>query len=341
MRKKSIRIISLVLCLCMALMLLAGCGGGTSKSGTKKESAPEIDGLKYESEVKVDYATHFHIYKYEGGYSLIKIKDSGDQFLVVPKGKKAPEGLSSKITVLKKPVKNIYLAATACMAMFKSMDALDSVRMTSIKADEWSVPEAKKLMKQGKIIYAGKYDQPDYELILKNKCDLTVESTMITHSPETKEMIEDLKIPVLVDYSSFESDPLGRTEWIKVYGVITGHEKQAEAFFEKQKKIINKIKQYKSTGKTVAFFYISSDGKAVVRRSSDYIPTMIKLAGGEYVFKDLGNTSHSTSVPMSMEKFYETAKDADFIVYNGSIDGTVKTKEALIAKNSLLKKFKA
>lgn len=341
MRKKTNLIISLLLCICMTAVLLAGCGSSTSESGTKTSGAPEIKGLEFQSETKVDHAEHFHIYKYKGGYSLIKIKDSGDEFLVVPKGKKAPEGLSDKITVLKKPVKNIYLAATACMAMFKSMDALDSVRMTSIKADEWSVPEAKKLMKQGKIIYAGKYDQPDYELILKNKCDLTVESTMITHSPETKEMLEDIGIPVLVDYSSFESDPLGRTEWIKVYGAVTGHEKQAEAFFEKQEKIINRIKKYKSTGKTVAFFYISSDGKAVVRRSSDYIPTMIKLAGGEYVFKDLGDSSNSTSVPMSMEKFYQTAKDADIIIYNGSIDSSVKTMDALLAKNSLLKKFKA
>ena len=44
-------------------------------------------------------------------------------------------------------------------------------------------------------------------------------------------MIEDLDIPVFVDYSSYESHPLGRTEWIKVYGAMLNKEKEAEAFF--------------------------------------------------------------------------------------------------------------
>ena len=164
---------------------------------------------------------------------------------------------------------------------------------------------------------------------------------MINHSPKTKETIESLKIPVLVDYSSYESNPLGRTEWIKVYGAITGHEKQAKEFFDKQAAVVNKISKAKSTGKTVAFFYISTDGKAVVRRGNDYIPTMIKMAGGKYVFDDLGLKSKKTSIEMSMEKFYETAMDADYIIYNGSIDGTVHNKKDLLAKTDLLKKFKA
>ena len=60
---------------------------------------------------------------------------------------------------------------------------------------------------------------------------LAVESTMILHSPKVQEMIEDLDIPVFVDYSSYESHPLGRTEWIKVYGAMLNKEKEAEAIF--------------------------------------------------------------------------------------------------------------
>ena len=52
-----------------------------------------------------------------------------DRFLLVPEGKEAPEGLDEDIKVLQKPIDRIYLAATASMAMFVSMDALDHVRM--------------------------------------------------------------------------------------------------------------------------------------------------------------------------------------------------------------------
>ena len=64
--------------------------------------------------------------------------------------------------------------------------------------------------------YAGKYNAPDYELILSKACDLAIESTMISHSPEVKEQLEQLGIPVLVERSSYESHPLGRMEWLKL-----------------------------------------------------------------------------------------------------------------------------
>lgn len=62
------------------------------------------------------------------------------------------------------------------------------------------------------------YSAPDYELILSKNCDLAIESTMIYHKPEVKEKLEQFGIPVLVEHSSYESHPLGRTEWLKLYG---------------------------------------------------------------------------------------------------------------------------
>lgn len=288
----------------------------------------------------LQYANQFAVYSYEDGYKLIDIKEEG-QFLVVPKGKDAPEGLSKDITVLKQPLDHIYVAATASMALFSSMNGLDNVSMTSLKKNGWSFDSIKKKMDSGDIVYAGKYNEPDYELLLDRKCDLAVESTMIYHTPDVQDMISDLKIPVLVDRSSYETNPLGRTEWIRLYGVLTGHEKDAESFFSAQVKKIKKLEGFKNTEKTVAFFYISTDGKAVVRRSSDYVPTMIEMAGGRYIFKKLDDPNGRTSVPMTIEKFYDTAADADYVVYNGSIDGTVHTKADLLAKDPIMKKFTA
>ena len=53
---------------------------------------------------------------------------------------------------------------------------------------------------------------------------------MIYHNPEVKEKLEDLGIPVLVEMSSYESHPLGRLEWIRVYGLLTDREKEADEF---------------------------------------------------------------------------------------------------------------
>jgi iron complex transport system substrate-binding protein len=154
-------------------------------------------------------------------------------------------------------------------------------------------------------------------------------------------MIEDLGIPVMVDRASYESDPMGRAEWIKLYGVLTDHEKEAETFFKEQMDSLKELDDFQNTEKTVAFFYISTDNKVVVRRSTDYIPKMIDIAGARYVFKDLDSEDGRIAIDMSMEQFYDSAKDADYIVYNGSIDSSVKTMKDLVSKDPIMKQMKA
>ena len=342
MKGRCTRYISILLAVVITVMaLLTGCsGGGSGKESKKSGEAPEIKGLTFESEMKLERATEFSVFHYEDGYDLIDIHDQ-QRFLLVPEGGKAPEGLDEDIIVLEKPVDRIYLAATAAMAMFVSMDALDHIRMSSIRQDGWTFEEPIKAMDSGDILYAGKYSEPDYETMLDEQCDLALESTMIDHSPEVKEMIEDLGIPVMVDRASYESDPMGRAEWIKLYGVLTDHEKEAEAFFDEQMESIRDLDDFENTEKTVAFFYISTDGKVVVRRSTDYIPRMIDIAGARYVFKDLDDEGGRITVDMSVEQFYDTAKDADYIIYNGSIDSSVKTMDDLLEKDPILKKMSA
>lgn len=336
---------ALVLSIIMVMALITGCGGPGSSSGSGSRSArsssgshPDISGLKYQSSLKLDYAKQFQVYRYQGGYKVISIKQEGS-FLVVPKGKSKPKGLSDDITVIRQPLKNVYLAATAAMSLLCDIQGDQAVRMSSIRASEWSFSEPKKRMEKKEMLFAGKYSEPDYELLVKEKCDLALESTMIYHTPEVKNMIEKLHIPVLVDRSSFEDTPLGRMEWIKLYGVLMNRESQAEKFFNKQEEKTRHLK--KGAHKTVAFFYISTDGKAVVRRSDDYVPAIIKMAGGTYAYDSVGKTSKSISVPMNMEKFYELTKDADIIVYNGSIDSSVRTLADLKAKDPAIRKLKA
>lgn len=344
----------MLLILCMVLCFgLTACGSADAEapsaaapageqSGTQTDmtEAPALKGLTFESELEREYATQFNVFCYEGGYKYFHIVD-GDDFLLVPEGGAIPEDLPENVTVLQAPIENIYLAATAQMALFISMGGENSIRMTSLKQDGWTYDEPKKLLDDGKIIFAGKYSEPDYEMLIDEDCGLAIESTMIYHTPEVKEMIEELGIPVLVDRSSYESNPLGRMEWIKFYGELIGKEEEAKAFFDAQKKKIEALDDFKNTEKTVAFFYISTDGKAMVRRGDDYIPAMIEMAGARYIFKDVEDDSGKSTIPMSIEAFYNIAKDADYVVYNASIDSSVKSMDDLLAKDPVLKELKA
>ena len=332
------KIAALLLSICMLTLMLAGCGGSGGEA--EEGGAPEISGLTYESEMELQRATGFSVYHYEGGYDLIDIHE-GDKFLLVPEDAEAPEGLAEDIIVLQKPIDRIYLAATATMAMFCSCDALDHIRMSSIKENDWSFDEPREAMERGDIIYAGKYSAPDYETLFDEECDLAIESTMIDHTPEVKEMIEKLDVPVMIDRSSYEEDPMGRAEWIRLYGALTDHQEEADAFFNEQMEKLKALDDFENTEKTVAFFYLTADGKVVVRKSTDYVPKMIEIAGARYAFSDLDDDSDRTSVDMSVETFYEAAVDADYIIYNGSIDDSVKTMEDLLGKDPIMKELKA
>lgn len=305
------------------------------------EEAPEIDGLTFESEMPLEYAQKFKIYNYSDDYRLLDIND-GTQYLVVPEGKEAPENLDSDITVLQMPLDRVYLTATSVMSLYDSLDAIDQIRLSGTQAGGWYIDHAVSAMEAGDILFGGKYNEPDYELLISEDCDLTIESTMIFHSPKVKEMIEDLGIPVLVEYATYEPHPLGRVEWIKLYGVLTGKEQEAEERFEEQKEIVDEMGNYPNTGKTVAYFYVSSDGKVVVRDSSDYIARMIEIAGGQYIYTDLINEESSlSSVSMTLEEFYNNAIDADYLVYNATIDSPISSIDDLLAKSELFADFKA
>lgn len=296
--------------------------------------------LTHSSQMELDYAKGFTVDYYEGGYKLITI--SGDErFLIVPEHLDVPGDLPGDIKVLKQPIDDIYLAASAAMDMFVSVGAVDSITLSGTKENGWYIDEARKAMASGKISYAGKYNAPDYEAIINADCSLAVESTMILHSPEVKETLEGLGIPVLVDRSSYESHPLGKTEWVKLYGALMGKETEAQAAFERQKKLVNSVIDEGTEKKTVAFFYITSNGIVNVRKSGDYVPKMIELAGGEYIFSNLGNDTASSSVNMQMEEFYSAARDADYLVYNSTVDGEIKSKEELLGKSRLFSDFKA
>lgn len=165
---------------------------------------------------------------------------------------------------------------------------------------------------------------------------------MIYHNPEVKEQLERCGIPVLVERSSYESHPLGRMEWIKLYGVLLGKESEAAAYYDRQLEQLAPVLEQENTGKTVAFFAVNSNGSVTVRKSGDYIAKAIDLAGGVYVFQDLTEEENALStMNIQMETFYDAARDADVLIYNSAIDANLETIEQLIAKSAPLADFRA
>ena len=317
------------------VLALSGCAASETAPASTEE-------LVFDHACPLDYATQFTADCYEGGYTMLTLTESGEQFLVTPEDAAAVEGLPESVTVLRQPVRNIYLVSTSVMDLFLALDGLDSVTLSGTRAEGWYLDEARAAMEAGRIAYAGKYSAPDYEKILAANCGLAIENTMIYHTPEVKEQLEHFGVPVLVERSSYESGPLARMEWIKFIGLLLGRAEEAERVFSEKIARIEPVLQQEPTGKTVAFFSVTGNNLITVRKGGDYVAQMIGMAGGSYVFADLTDNGNSLStMNLPQETFYAQARDADVLIYNSTIEGVVDTREQLVKKCAMLADFKA
>ena len=301
---------------------------------------------------------------------------------------KEKKGDALELTVLQQPLTTTYVAASAVMAPLCDLGAVSQIRFSGLREEGWYVDEARTAMKAGSMLFAGRYSEPDYETLLREGCDLALESTMIYRSPEVIEKLSALGIPVYIDYSSYEPHVLGRLEWIRVYGALFGHEEKAQQGYQTERDRIRAIQKDAETssgeasqsGKsaeksetktsrnskneasstetssgragtdttadqrpTVVYFYVNSSGQIQVRQPHDYIPELLELAGARYLTPDMSSLSGSrkSNVTVSLEDFYSSCKDADYLIYSATLDRPLSSIRELLGKNALFVDFKA
>ena len=301
---------------------------------------------------------------------------------------KEKKGDALELTVLQQPLMTTYVAASAVMAPLCDLGAVSQIRFSGLREAGWYVDEARTAMEKGSMLFAGKYSEPDYETLLREGCDLALESTMIYRSPEAIEKLNALGIPVYIDYSSYEPHVLGRLEWIRVYGALFGHEEKAQQWYASERDRIRAIQKDaetssgeasqsgKSTEKsetktsrnskneassigtsrgragtdtaadlrpTVVYFYVNSSGQIQVRQPHDYIPELLELAGARYLAPDMSSLSGSrkSNVTVSLEDFYSSCRDADYLIYSATLDRPLSSIQELLGKNALFADFKA
>ena len=105
----------------IAALLIAGIFGLSGCSRNSSAAEQELP-LVYEDSLRLQYAENFSIDYYAGGYSMITTKRDGSRFLIVPEQAETPEGVEEDIVILKQPIQDIYLVASAVMDMFCQLD---------------------------------------------------------------------------------------------------------------------------------------------------------------------------------------------------------------------------
>ena len=105
--------------------------------------------LVYESSMELCYAENFTVDYYEGGYTMLTTTMDGERFLLVPENGGIPGGLEEDITVLYRPVQDIYLVASSAMDMFAQLGSMDAIAFSGQKEDGWYIEAARDAMANG------------------------------------------------------------------------------------------------------------------------------------------------------------------------------------------------
>ncbi len=195
-------------------------------------------------------------------------------------------------------------------------------------------------MENGQIAYAGKYSAPDYETILAADCGLAIENTMIYHTPEVKEQLEKFGIPVLGERSSYETDPLARMEWVKLYGILLGKEEKPNSFHGRCSAFTAGTSRIHR--QNAAFFSITSNNLAHRAQGRRLRGPDDRDGGRRVCFRrsDRQRQQPGHHQPFA-GGFLRRAKDADVLIYNSTIEGEMHTTEELLVKMPPAGEFKA
>jgi iron complex transport system substrate-binding protein len=285
--------------LSMLLAIMASCVGGSKKTG--------IEGGIVEENL---YAKGYEIIHYNG-FTTVEIANPWDttkilqRYVLVEKGVDLPRNLPEG-TLIRTPLDNIIMYTTLHASIWEKMGALDAVK--GICESEYLTSEkAIAMVKEGKISDCGSAFSPNVETIME------VDGEIIVASPYENSgygQAEKLGIPIFESADYMEHHPLGRVEWLKVYGLLQGKRDIADSMFNATMNRYNSLKELAqgelkkprimSERKYGASWYIVG--------GASYMATMYRDAGADYIFSD---NTESGSATASFETVYEKGGDSD------------------------------
>lgn len=264
----------------------------------------------------------------EKAYSKIEVFDKEKKldtsWLLLPEGVDKVSGAPAGVNIMTfRDRQNIMVSSASTMALINAMDALSKVPMTTADTT-WRIQEIKDAIDKGTVKEVGKYSKPDYEQIIavgaEKHVTFAVFSTMLDSVPDVYDQLtKTCNLRIMRDQSSYESHPLGRTEWIKIYGEIFDMRDKSDAVFNGQVEILNettsKINVPEAERKTVLIFYTTSAKDTFyVRNAADYVTELVNLGGGKQV-AEIG-PGKSGNTKMTQESFIQECSQADYVLYN-------------------------
>ena len=290
-----------------SIVLLASCGNGGSGSGGN--SLTETGTREENSYAKLFEITHYSNCKV---ISVINPWDTTrilQKYVLVEKDSPLPDNLPHG-TIIRTPVENIIMYSTIHASIWEELGALENV--AGICEPEYLTSQnAKQMLTEGKIQDCGMAASPNVEKIIE------IDGQFIVASPFENGgygQAEKLGIPIFESADYMENHPLGRVEWMKVFGLLSGREDVADSLFKSTENSYNALKALAAgaVGKPRIMSERKYGSSWFIVGGASYIAQMYKDAGADYIFSDNPDTG---SVPFAFETVFDKGADSDLWVF--------------------------
>lgn len=274
-----------------------------------------------------------------GDYILADVKNPWDSttslatYALVPRDGDKPS-LPDGVKVIPTPVNSALVYSSVHAGAIKELGGIGSVTGVA-DASYFKIPEIEDGLKSGRVTDVGSSMSPNAEKI----ASLSPEVMLVSPFENAGHgIIETLGIPILECADYMEATPLGRAEWIKLLGALTGNLKSADSIFNATSTLYNHLALQGKAAATKPKVIVEqvTDGVWYLPGGDSYQARMLADAGGTYPWSD---DKSAGSIQLSAEAVLDKSGDADcWLIKSYGYDLTLD----MLAKNHPLNpRFKA
>lgn len=325
-------------CLLLLLCLTLGCNVRQSSSSEEEGASKQVESVELNSGENqipdaldnalfladtIRYAAGYKVTNRDG-YTKVEVRDPWNEgkllqrYLLVPRDKAVPEDMP-KGTVVRVPLRNVVVYTSVHSAVLDALGAVDDI-IGVCESCYIKVPAVKDGIDNGSIKDLGEATSPNVERMIEIGAEVVLASPFDhgSYGP-----VEKIGIPIIECADYMETDPLGRAEWIKFIGLLTGRNKHADSLFRETESNYLRVK---ALVENVEFRPKLMTGMKYgsawyVPAGESFMARVYKDAGADYLFNYLPG---SGGTPMSFETVLDKAIHADIWVmqYNREEDMT-------------------
>lgn len=265
----------------------------------------------------MQYAKYLDIQGHDG-YTVAEITNPWDtarilhRYILVPEGAQVPSGIPEG-TLVRTPVDNIIVYSSVHASILDALGAAD--RISGVCEPEYMTSRAiLEGIEQGRIIDCGNSMSPSIERIAQAGGRIIIASPFENSGYGTA---GKLGIPIVEAADYMERTPLGRTEWVKLFGALLGCPDKADSLFNAAVTAYDAVRSKVTDhlGDTADRPTLIAERKYGaswdVPGGASYMARIYRDAGADYIFGD--NTSES-NINMSFENVLSKGIDADLWV---------------------------